>query len=168
MAEDGERGAIAAGEDVLGGHVFGKTNQAGAVKGSGTARPVDASVTGGGLGSLAAGVIEDVQDLVRSEIELAKTELKEEVTTAAGGATAIAAGAVAGSVGFVFLMLALTELLSRRLPRWMAAGVVGLALTGAAAALGAGGKTKLSAVNLIPKQTLRSLRENTALFRRNP
>ena len=155
MEQDHEIGSAATGEDTVAGPVFGQTEDTA----TGGAKGARAEW---GLGALAAGVVKDLQDLVRGEVQLAKTELREEAKTAAGGATSIAAGAAAGSLGVVFLMLALTELLSRRMPRWAAAGIVGLGLTGAAAALGLGGKSRLSAASLTPKQTLQSLRENAA------
>lgn len=120
------------------------------------------AVAGGGLGSLVSGVVRDLQGILRGEIRLAKAELKEEATVAAGGAASIAAGGVVALVGGAFLLNAVVDLLGRLMPRWLASALVGLGLLGAAAGLGRRGKERLSATTLAPERTARSLRETTA------
>ena len=125
-------------------------------------RAPDNGAGGTGIGPLIAGLLQDLQDVVRAEIQLAKTELKEEATAAGRGLAAIAAGAVVGLVGFLVLMLAVAYLLAVWLPLWVAAGIVGLALLVVAAILALSGKRALSAANLKPEQTLESLKEDAA------
>jgi hypothetical protein len=117
------------------------------------------AVLGGGLGGLVSGVVRDLQGILRGEIQLAKTELKEEATVAAGGAASIAAGGVVALAGGAFLLNAVVELLGRIMPRWLASALVGLGLLGAAGSLGVTGKEKLSATTLTPTRTAQSLRE---------
>ncbi|HEV2109043.1 MAG TPA: phage holin family protein [Thermomicrobiales bacterium] len=102
------------------------------------------------------------QDMLRSELDRAKGEVKAEVARAGMGAAAIGGGGVVGLVAVVFLVQALMELLARRLPRWQAAGLVGLALSGTAIALGLSGKHQLQPDNLAPRQTITSLRQTAA------
>ena len=156
--QDFEHGATPAAQDVVTGQGIGAADE-----GSPASPPSDAgAAAAGGLGSLVSGVVKDLQGLLRGELQLAKTELKQEATTAAGGAAAITAGGVAGLIGFVFVMHGVADLLSKVMPRWAANGLVGLAMAGTGAALGLSGKQKLSTANLTPTQTIQSLREDTA------
>jgi uncharacterized membrane protein YqjE len=124
--------------------------------------PADASLQSEaeGIGSLISGLLKDLQDLVRAEVQLAKTELKEDATEIGGAIGFIAGGALVGLVGFIFLMLALTYLLARWLELWVSALIVGAVLVIIAAALVASGRGKLSAANLKPEQTMATLKED--------
>lgn len=115
-----------------------------------------------GIGGLIGGIIKDLQDLVRDEIQLAKLELSEDATKI-GKAVGFAAGAaLIGVVGFIFLMLAVTYALAQVMDDWIAAGIVGLVLVIIAAILGVAAKNKLSAASLKPEQTIDSLKEDKA------
>jgi len=124
------------------------------------------TVTGGpqgeGLGELVGGIVKDVQDLVRGEVQLAKTELKESATAAGKGIGFLIASTVLGLIGFTFLMLALTEVLDNYMPRWAAAGLVALGLLLIAGVLALLGKRRLSADTLKPDQTIETLQEDKA------
>ncbi len=113
-----------------------------------------------GFSTLVSGLIEDLQSLVRSEVQLAKTEIREDVRDIGKGAGMIAAGALVGLVGFIFLMLGATYLLNKVVEMWIAAGIVGLVLVIIAAGIALAGKGKLSAANLKPDQTIDSIKEN--------
>jgi len=113
-----------------------------------------------GAGTLVSGVIEDLQSLVRSEVKLAKTEIREDLTQMGKGAGMMAAGALVGLVGFIFLMLGVTYLLNKSLEMWISAGIVGVVLLIIAAVVAMSGKSTLSAANLKPQQTIDSMKEN--------
>lgn len=113
-----------------------------------------------GLGSVVSGIVEDLQGIVRGEVQLAKTELKEDATQMGKGAGMIAAGVFFGLVGFIFLMLALTYLLDKWMSLWMAAGIVGLLLVIIAAVLAMAGKSQISSVNPAPEQAIESVKED--------
>jgi VIT1/CCC1 family predicted Fe2+/Mn2+ transporter len=113
-----------------------------------------------GIGSLISGLLKDLQDLVRAEVQLAKTELKEDAAEISSAIGFIAGGALVGLVGFIFLMLALTYFLNRWFPEWVSALIVGAVLVIVAAALLASGRGKLSAANLKPEQTIATLKED--------
>ena len=131
--------------------------------GDGTRGRYDLAGAPEGLGSLITGVIKDLQDLVRAEIQLAKTEVKEDATAAGKGIAYIAAGALIGLVGFIFLMLAATYLLNEWIEElWISAGIVALALLLIAAILASSGRSKLRAGNLKPEQTIETLKEDQA------
>ncbi|CAA9539337.1 MAG: hypothetical protein AVDCRST_MAG73-1750 [uncultured Thermomicrobiales bacterium] len=113
-----------------------------------------------GYGSLITGVIKDMQDLLRAEVQLAKTELKEDASGIGKGVAFVAGGALVGLVAFIFLMLAATYLLDRWVDRWIAAGIVGLILATIAAIVASTGKKHLSAATLKPEQTIETLKED--------
>ncbi|MDQ3779526.1 MAG: phage holin family protein [Chloroflexota bacterium] len=124
--------------------------------------PRDYSLPGApeGLGSMIGGIIGDLQEIVRGEVQLAKTELKEDATTIGRGAGFIAGGALIGLVGFIFLMLAVTYLLDKWVDRWVGAGIVAIVLLVIAAILAMSGRSQITAANLKPEQSIESLKED--------
>ncbi len=144
-------------------HTHGGARSVGEFQGDGVLgeRPADRLVDEAhGIGSLVGGVIKDLQDLLRAEIQLAKTELKEDAMVAGKAIGAMAAGGVVGLVGFVFLMLALTYGLATWLPLWVSALIVAVLLFVVAAVLALWGKNKLAATTLGPEQTIATLKED--------
>lgn len=107
-----------------------------------------------------AGVGDNLRNIVRGEVELAKTELKEEAGQVGRAGGMIAGGGMLGFTGFVFLMLGVTHLLSKKMPMWVSASIVGTALVTVAGILGTAGKSQLQSARLEPEQTIESLKEN--------
>ena len=112
------------------------------------------------LGTLVTGIVEDLQGVVRGEVQLAKTEIKDDVSVLGKGAALIGAGVFLGLVGFIFLMLGVTYLLNKSLELWIAAGIVGLSLLIIAAIAASIGKSRLSAASLKPEQSIESIKED--------
>jgi len=115
-----------------------------------------------GLGSIVSGIVKDLQEIVRGEVKLAKTEIKEDVSAMGKGAASIAAGGIVAFVGFVFLMLSATFVLSKWIEMWIAALIVAVALLLIGAILAMSGKKKLSASSLKPTESMESLKEDQA------
>ena len=113
-----------------------------------------------GLGSLISGVIKDLQDVLRGEVQLAKTELKEDASAIGKGAVLLVAAGVFGLLGLIFVLLAVMYLLNKSVQLWIAAGIVGVAVLAIAAILALVGKNRLSASNLKPEQTIDTLKED--------
>jgi uncharacterized membrane protein YqjE len=112
------------------------------------------------LGTLVTGIVEDLQNIVRGELALAKTELKEEAAGIGRGVGMLAAGAIVGLVAFIFLMLGVTYLINRWLTMWQSAAIVGAALLIIALILLMSGRSKVSSANLTPTRTIDSLKED--------
>jgi uncharacterized membrane protein YqjE len=112
------------------------------------------------VGSMIGGIIEDLQGIVRGEVQLAKTELKEEAGQMGKGAGMAGAGIFFGLIGFIFLMLGVTYLLNKWMQMWIAAGLVGLVLVIIAAILVMNGKKQISDANLAPQKTIDSVKED--------
>ena len=102
----------------------------------------------------------DLTHLVRAEVELAKVEIKGEVVTAATGAGFMGGAAVGGY--FVLLMLSFAA--AYGLAEVMATGfaflIVGLFYVAVAGTAFLLGRKKLATVTLVPKKTVRTLKED--------
>ena len=111
------------------------------------------------LGGLVVDITQDLSNLVRKEIELAKKEISELVRTRLVGAGLAILGALLGLLLIPFILLTVMEVLNIWLPRWTAALIV----TGLMAA--AGGAAFLLAMRQFkkkvkPERTIRSLKED--------
>ena len=105
-------------------------------------------------------IVGNLQEIVRSEFRLAKTELKEEAAKAAKPAATFGVGLVMGFYGIGFLLLASVYGLSTVMAGWLAALLVGMILAIVAIALLSSSGKKLKRVNPTPDKTMRSLEEN--------
>ena len=125
----------------------------------GDARYQASDSQGESIGAILGGLLSDLQGMVRGEIALARAEVKEDVSTIGKAIGALAAAAIFGLTGFIFLMLGATYVLNIWMRMWIAAAVVGAVLVVIALILGMSGKSKLSASNLKPDQTIDSVKE---------
>ena len=103
---------------------------------------------------------DNLRSIVRGEVSLAKRELKQEATQVGRAGGMIAGSGVLGLNGFMFLMWGLVFLLTKKLPLWASASVVGSALVTLAGILGTVGKKQLQHTDLKPEQTIESLKED--------
>ena len=105
-------------------------------------------------------IVGNLQEIIRSEFRLAKTELKEEASKAAKPAATFGAGLVFGFYGVGFLLLASVYGLSMIMAGWLAALIVGAVLAVVAIGLISSSSKKLKRVNPTPNKTMRSIEEN--------
>ena len=119
------------------------------------------------LAALLASASRDLTGLVHSEIELAKTELKSEVSTAVKGGVMFAAAGVLGGLAVILLSHAAAwALFSAGLPAWagfLIVAVVYLLVAGVLALIGKRAVSKVGA----PERTVRTTKD-TAAFLKNP
>jgi hypothetical protein len=118
------------------------------------------------IADLLKGTVQDAQDLLRSEIALAKAELRAEMRTVGTGAAALAAAAVSGLVAMVFLLTALAWATPLLLdwPVWTGFAIVGLIVAVAAAGLAMIGRNKLNGQRHMPL-TADTMKENLKWMR---
>jgi hypothetical protein len=117
------------------------------------------------IGELLRDLYQDTMTMVDRQIALAKREAVTAAQAVGRGVAIIGAGALVGLVGFIYLMLALVYGLSRVMPDWAAAGLVGLVLAiagGVAVALGA---RRLKALSEPLPETRETLREDVQFAR---
>ena len=91
------------------------------------------------IGQLVADASHDLSQLLRSEVALAKAELKDEAKQGALGAGLFAGAAFFGLVGFLFLLVMVALIIAIWLPEWAGFGIVAvllLAVAGVFALLG--------------------------------
>jgi len=104
-------------------------------------------------------IVGNVQEIIRSEVRLAKTEITEELGKLGSASMLIGVGALLLTFSALFLLLAIVYALSVVLPAWEAALIVGVSV-GVIAALCCGlGLKKFKAVRAAPKATA-SVKEN--------
>lgn len=106
----------------------------------------------------------NVQDIIRSEVQLAKVELKEEVVKVKAAGIMLGVGAALGLFGLGFCLLAIVYGLMLVLPAWAAAlitGVVLLVASGGALMAARAGFKKLR----MPKKTMFTVKEDLEWMR---
>jgi uncharacterized membrane protein len=110
------------------------------------------------LRELLANFSNDASQLVRQEVALAKAELDEKLTRLKKDVAAMALGGVVLGLGVLCLVAAVVLLLSLAMPAWIAALLVGAALSGVGAWLTMRAKRDIQGVDLKPQQSMNSLR----------
>jgi hypothetical protein len=104
-------------------------------------------------------IMGNVQDIIRSEMRLAKTELGEELGKSASAGMLLGAGVLLLALAASFLLLAAVYALSMIVPPWAAALIVGAGVALVAASLLALGLARFRKVRAVPK-TVNSVKEN--------
>lgn len=117
--------------------------------------------------SLFTSLTNDVTSLVRNEVELAKAEMSEKTSQAAGGVGAIAAAGAVMLCGFLVLLAAAVFGLNTVLPPettpWLSALIVGVVVLIIGFIMLQSGRKKLKAQNLMPDRTMASFRNDKEL-----
>ncbi|GAA2121402.1 phage holin family protein [Nocardioides bigeumensis] len=117
------------------------------------------------LGEIVGDITTDLSTLVKQELEMAKTELRQEATTAGRGIGMLAGAALAGLLLMIFASLALTWLLDNWLPVEAAALIVAAIWAIVAGVLASAGRTALQKSNPQLPQTQQTLKEDAAWAR---
>ncbi|MET0727007.1 MAG: phage holin family protein [Acidimicrobiales bacterium] len=112
------------------------------------------------IGDLLGQVTDDFSQLVRTHIELAKVEIKEEVTRAGKGAGFLTGGAVAGLLAITMLSFALAWGLAEVVDAGFGFLIVGLLWSAVAAVLALSGRKKLQEVHPVPEVTKQTVQED--------
>lgn len=112
------------------------------------------------LGALVSDLTAQLQALVRKEMELARAEVKEEVTKAAKGVGAFGAAGAVAFIAAIVLASAAAWGLAEVLPAGLAFLVVGVALLIGAGVAARQGKAKLSEVSPVPQQTVETVKQD--------
>jgi len=120
-----------------------------------TSRPSDDR----SIGELIGDLTRETTQLVRQEINLAKTEMTVKATKVGKDVGLIAAGGVLAFAGFLalvaFLILALVRI---GLGAWVSALIVGVVLAGIGGALAMSGLKKLREIDPVPHQAVEALK----------
>jgi O-antigen ligase len=113
--------------------------------------------------ALLGGIINDAKSLLALGMALGKLEVQDQLRKGKNAAITlgIAIGIVA--VGGLLLMLMLVQVLAAftEIPLWRCFGIVGTALVAIGGVLLAIGKTKAEELDVVPQQTVETMKENT-------
>jgi hypothetical protein len=110
-------------------------------------------------------ILRSLQEIVRSEVRLAKVEIRDDARQAASSAVWIGAGTVGALSAWAFLLWTIAFALSTRMSMWAATLVVTVVLAGVASLLIVGGIRRLKRVHPVPERTIASIKENVEWIR---
>jgi hypothetical protein len=135
---------------------------------SGVGRPVGAPETPGGertLGQLVSDASKDLSTIVRSEVALAKAEVKRDVVAGAAGAAMFVVAGVFAFLALILLLIAAAYgLVAAGLSAWLAFLIVAGALLLIGLVLALVGKSRFGKVGP-PERTIRSTKETVAALK---
>jgi uncharacterized membrane protein YqjE len=112
------------------------------------------------LGELLGRVSRDFSELVSTQVELAKVEIREEIAAAGRGAGILTGGAFCAYLAVILLSFAAAWGLSEIVPEGVAFLIVGAVYAVAAAVLLPKGKDRLSQVRPVPEKTAETVKED--------
>ena len=104
--------------------------------------------------------IRNVQEIVRSEVRLAKTEIREEAAKTKSLAVLLGAGAVTAFFAILFLLLMIVYALALVMPIWTAALIVGAALAVVASVMLTAAIRRFKQIHPTPERTVETIKEN--------
>jgi uncharacterized membrane protein YqjE len=105
-------------------------------------------------------IIANVQEIIRSEFQLAKAEVKEEAAKAGKSSVPLAAGLIFAFYAIGFLLLGGVYALELTLAPWLSALIVGAAVLILAMILISIGRKRLKQVKVVPEKTVETVKEN--------
>jgi hypothetical protein len=117
------------------------------------------------LGELFGDLSRETSTLVRQEVTLAKAELTQTATQVGKDVGFLAVGGAIAYAGLLALVAAVVlGLVALGLPAWLSALIVGVVVAGGGYALVRRGLSALKGVDMAPRQTMETLKEDvTAL-----
>jgi len=110
------------------------------------------------MGDVLKDIITNVQDMVRSEMRLAKAELRGEAGRSAGSAKLIGIGAGLALLAAGFLLVAITQLMALVMPQWVASLIMGAVLGIAGMVMLSKGRAQFTVPT--PTKTIENVKEN--------
>ena len=112
------------------------------------------------LGELFGDLSQEFADLVRTQTELARSEMRAQADKAKRVAGAFGAAAITGYMALVMLSFAAAWGLSEIVPEGIAFLIVGVLYAVAAAVLYVRGRDRAKVMSLVPQDTVESLKED--------
>jgi uncharacterized membrane protein YqjE len=119
----------------------------------------------GGIGELIGGLAGDIQDLVRGEIALARSELDQKLQRVLLASAWLLGGALLGFAGLVLLLQAFAAILALFLPVWLSALIIGVVVVGVGGLFAASGFSKLSLKEIAPHRTVANIEKDAHILK---
>ncbi|MFA7388684.1 MAG: phage holin family protein [Thiohalobacteraceae bacterium] len=110
----------------------------------------------------------EMRDLVRDEVQLAKTEIGNKVSQAGSGAMSVAAGGLIAFAGFLVLLDAAVVALANFFEAdmlWLSPLIVGLVVLAIGYGMLKRAQKRLDPHNLVPRRTSASMRADAMMFK---
>ena len=115
------------------------------------------------LGEMFADLTRETRTLIQQEIQLAKTELGQNMSRLTGSVTMIVAGGLIAYGGLLAIVAAVVlALIAIGLAPWAAASLGGIVIAGIGYALVRAGLAAFRPSDLTPRQTIETLKEDAA------
>jgi len=111
-------------------------------------------------------IVNHLSEIVRSEVRLVRTEVRQDVTQFTKSSVVLIIGAVLAFFATGFLLLGVVYALETRLAPWLSAVIVGTSVGILAAIFLQVGRMKLKQASLRPDKTIQSLRENVTWMKK--
>jgi hypothetical protein len=111
-------------------------------------------------------IVTHLTELVRSEIRLAREEVRADIAQAARASMFVAVGALFGLYAFGFVLLGVVYALGTRITPWLSALIVAVGVGVISAIFLQIGRSKMKQADLKPDRTLRSLQENVTWMKK--
>jgi uncharacterized membrane protein YqjE len=112
------------------------------------------------LGELFAELTREMTTLVRQEVRLATTELGQKTSEIGRNVAFLAVGGAIAYAGLLAVIAAVIMIFSNFVPWWFAALIVGISIAGVGYFLVQKGIDSLKEIDLKPRQTLRTIKED--------
>jgi hypothetical protein len=112
------------------------------------------------LGELFADLTREMTTLVRQEVRLATTEIGQRTSQIGRNVAFLAAGGAVAYAGFLAVVAAVILQLATFIPWWLSALIVGIAIAVAGYFLIQKGIEALKELDLTPRQTIRTIKED--------
>lgn len=127
-----------------------------------TTQQEETHTTRNGIIGLIGGLLGDLRTLFRQELQLLRDEFFLEIDKIRQAAFAVGAGIGLTIIGGLFLFIMLVHVLHQyaSLPLWACYGLIGVILLAVGSALLIKAKQSLQNFNLMPRRTLRSMKED--------
>jgi uncharacterized membrane protein YqjE len=105
-------------------------------------------------------IVGNAQEIMRSEVRLAKAEIREEALKAAKAGGFAAGGAVLGIFALNFILWSIIFGFSTWVPMSFSSLIIGLVIGLIAGGMILAGRSRMKEVNVTPEKTVKSLRED--------
>jgi hypothetical protein len=128
--------------------------------GPGAGPPYEQPGTDPSLGDLFGNLTSDLGDLVRSEIELARVEIREEAAKAGRAAGLLGGGGLIAYLGLGLLAMAAAWGLAEVVDAGWAFLIVGVVVTAIGAVVLMKGRDQLREVQPVPEETVETVKED--------
>lgn len=114
------------------------------------------------IGELIAGITDSLKHLVRTEIDLAKVEMRNAAGKLGGGIGLLAAAGVFAFFTFALFLTAAVAALALVLPVWASALILGFLLLIVTVVLGLTGKKKVQDASPVPTAAIENVKTDAA------